>query len=150
MGPSLTHIPWTIRPSPHLQLHAHLWVPLNLFVTPNFPTWSKAGTAGGVSLRTYGISSGKTSARMLMESVLALEVGAAASRIFSRAICRGGRCGGKGGVPSFSLRLDNFKPALEGSTSPRFTHGDGLAMPMLNSPFVPNCRQQGSSTFVLS
>lgn len=35
---------------------------------------------------TYGISSGSTSARMLMESVLALEVGAAASRILSRAI----------------------------------------------------------------
>lgn len=35
---------------------------------------------------THGISSGKTSARMLMESVLALEVGAAASRIFSSAI----------------------------------------------------------------
>lgn len=35
---------------------------------------------------TYGISSGSTSARMLIESVLALEVGAAASRIFSRAI----------------------------------------------------------------
>ena len=37
---------------------------------------------------TYGISSGSTSARMLIESVLALEVGAAASRIFSRAIWR--------------------------------------------------------------
>lgn len=37
---------------------------------------------------TYGISSGSTSARMLMESVLALDVGAAASRIFSRAIYR--------------------------------------------------------------
>lgn len=35
---------------------------------------------------TYGISSGSTSARMLIESVLALEVGAAASRIFSSAI----------------------------------------------------------------
>lgn len=35
---------------------------------------------------TYGISSGSTSARMLMESVLALEVGAAARRIFSSAI----------------------------------------------------------------
>lgn len=35
---------------------------------------------------THGISSGRTSARMLMESVLALEVGAAASRILSRAI----------------------------------------------------------------
>lgn len=37
---------------------------------------------------TYGISSGSTSARMLIESVLAFEVGAAASRIFSRAIWR--------------------------------------------------------------
>lgn len=37
---------------------------------------------------TYGISSGSTSASMLMESVLALDVGAAASRIFSRAIYR--------------------------------------------------------------
>lgn len=44
-------------------------------------------------MRTYGISSGKTSARMLMESVLALEVGAAARRIFSRAIWRKGRDG---------------------------------------------------------
>lgn len=35
---------------------------------------------------TYGISSGSTSARMLMESVLALEVGAAASSSFRRAI----------------------------------------------------------------
>lgn len=35
---------------------------------------------------TYGISSGRTSARMLMESVLALEVGAAARRSFNRAI----------------------------------------------------------------
>lgn len=35
---------------------------------------------------TYGISSGRTSAIMLIESVLALDVGAAASRIFSRAI----------------------------------------------------------------
>lgn len=35
---------------------------------------------------SYGISSGSTSARMLMESVLALDVGAAANRILSRAI----------------------------------------------------------------
>lgn len=35
---------------------------------------------------THGISSGKTSARMLIESVLALDVGAAARRIFRRAI----------------------------------------------------------------
>lgn len=35
---------------------------------------------------THGISSGRTSARILIESVLALEVGAAASRILSRAI----------------------------------------------------------------
>jgi hypothetical protein len=35
---------------------------------------------------THGISSGRTSARMLIESVLAFEVGAAASRIFRRAI----------------------------------------------------------------
>ncbi len=35
---------------------------------------------------TYGISSGSTSAKMLMESVLALEVGAAASSSFRRAI----------------------------------------------------------------
>ena len=34
----------------------------------------------------YGISSGNTSAMILIESVLAFEVGAAASRIFSRAI----------------------------------------------------------------
>lgn len=38
------------------------------------------------SMVTHGISSGKTSARMLIESVLALDVGAAARRIFRRAI----------------------------------------------------------------
>lgn len=42
----------------------------------------------GIMLKklSYGISSGRTSARMLMESVFALDVGAAARRIFSRAI----------------------------------------------------------------
>lgn len=39
-----------------------------------------------VCVQTYGISSGRTSARMLIESVFALEVGAAASRSFKRAI----------------------------------------------------------------
>lgn len=53
-----------------------------------------------------------------MESVLALEVGAAARRIFSKAICREGQVWrdvpGKG--HSFLLlhllKLDNFKPSL--------------------------------------
>ena len=40
-------------------------------------------------LDTHGISSGRTSARMLIESVFAFEVGAAASRIFSSAIWQG-------------------------------------------------------------
>lgn len=35
---------------------------------------------------TYGISSGKTSAKMLIESVLAFDVGAAAKRILRRDI----------------------------------------------------------------
>lgn len=39
-----------------------------------------------VAMQTYGISSGNTSARMLMESVFALDVGAAASKSFKRAI----------------------------------------------------------------
>ena len=36
--------------------------------------------------KTYGISCGKTSVMILIESVLALEVGAAAKRIFNNAI----------------------------------------------------------------
>lgn len=51
---------------------------------------AKLGWLVATSSRTYGISSGNTSARMLMESVLALEVGAAARRIFNKAICRRG------------------------------------------------------------
>lgn len=42
---------------------------------------------------THGISSGNTSAMMFIESVLALEVGAAANKIFSRAIMHWGRVG---------------------------------------------------------
>lgn len=42
---------------------------------------------------TYGISSGRTSAMMLIESVFALEVGAAANKIFSNAIMYCGRFG---------------------------------------------------------
>ena len=42
---------------------------------------------GCTSLLTHGISSGRTSERMLMDSVLALDVGAAASSNFSSAIC---------------------------------------------------------------
>lgn len=52
---------------------------------------SQRGRLVATSTGTYGISSGSTSARMLMESVLALEVGAAARRIFSKAICGGGQ-----------------------------------------------------------
>lgn len=37
---------------------------------------------------TYGISSGKTSDRIFIESVFVLDVGAAANKIFSKAICR--------------------------------------------------------------
>ena len=39
-----------------------------------------------IFLKTYGISCGKTSVMILIESVLALEVGAAAKRIFNNAI----------------------------------------------------------------
>ena len=42
---------------------------------------------------TYGISSGKTSAIMLMDSVFVLEVGEAAKRIFSNAIIDCGKEG---------------------------------------------------------
>jgi hypothetical protein len=42
---------------------------------------------------THGISSGSTSAMMLIESVLAFEVGAAASSILSKAIMYCGRLG---------------------------------------------------------
>ena len=43
---------------------------------------------------TYGISCGKTSVTIFIESVLALEVGAAARRIFKRAImyCKENLC----------------------------------------------------------
>ena len=67
---------------------------------------------------TYGISSGNTSARILMESVLALEVGAAARRIFSKAICRKGqawRDAPRKGHSFLLLQLlkpHNFKPTL--------------------------------------
>lgn len=40
----------------------------------------------GDKQRTYGISFGRISAKILIDSVLALEVGAAARRIFRRAI----------------------------------------------------------------
>ena len=43
----------------------------------------------------YGISSGKTSVMMLMESVFAFDVGAAASRILSSAIMY---CGSDGSI----------------------------------------------------
>lgn len=42
---------------------------------------------------TYGISSGRTSAMMLMLSVLAFDVGDAAKRIFNSAIIHCGRFG---------------------------------------------------------
>ena len=42
---------------------------------------------------TYGISSGRTSARMLMDSVLAFDVGAAANKIFSKDIIYCGKDG---------------------------------------------------------
>lgn len=51
---------------------------------PHFYKWYFYSTL--LFLNTYGISSGRTSAIILIESVLALDVGAAASRIFSRAI----------------------------------------------------------------
>ena len=47
---------------------------------------SKAKTDYINIMTVMGISSGRTSVMMLMESVLALEVGAAARRIFSSAI----------------------------------------------------------------
>ena len=46
-------------------------------------------------MTVMGISSGRTSVMMLMESVLAFEVGAAASRIFSSAIMY---CGSEGSI----------------------------------------------------
>lgn len=46
-----------------------------------------------IRVDTHGMTSGSTSDRMLIESVLVLEVGAAASRIFSRAIMYWGRLG---------------------------------------------------------
>ena len=46
-----------------------------------------------IRVDTHGMTSGSTSDKMLMESVLVLEVGAAASRIFSRAIMYWGRFG---------------------------------------------------------
>lgn len=44
-------------------------------------------------INTYGISSGKTSAMILMLSVFAFDVGAAANKIFKRAIMYCGRLG---------------------------------------------------------
>ena len=46
-----------------------------------------------IRVDTHGMTSGSTSDRMLIESVLVLEVGAAANRIFSRAIMYWGRFG---------------------------------------------------------
>ena len=67
-------------------------------------------------MRTYGISSGKTSAMMLMESVFALDVGAAASRIFNRAIMYCGKLG------SMACRNKVKKNALiSGTLQPRGT-----------------------------
>jgi len=49
---------------------------------------------------SYGISSGKTSVMMLIESVLAFEVGAAASKIFKRAIMY---CGSDGNIALYRI-----------------------------------------------
>lgn len=49
--------------------------------------WQQMHRPLGRTFMTHGISSGRTSERMLMDSVLALEVGAAASNNFSSAIC---------------------------------------------------------------
>lgn len=96
-----------------------------------------------------------------MESVLALEVGAAARRIFSKAICRGGQAWrdasrkGHYFLLLHLLKLDNFKPTLQGFTSPSSTHCDGLTMPRLNLSFYTlarqaKCGEHGRSGLVLT
>ena len=55
-------------------------------------------------MTVMGISSGRTSVMMLMESVLAFEVGAAASRIFSSAIMY---CGSDGSIACNDKRENN-------------------------------------------
>lgn len=64
-------------PSPHDPARLQTFLPSLPITTGHLSSPSRV---------THGISSGKTSARMLMESVLALDVGAAARRIFRRAI----------------------------------------------------------------
>lgn len=66
---------------------------MNRCVVVDFPGVSKNGSTWVFSRYTYGISSGSTSAMILIESVFALDVGAAASRILSRAIMYCGKLG---------------------------------------------------------
>ena len=60
---------------------------------------------------THGISSGNTSVMMLMESVLALEVGAAASRILSSAIMY---CGSDGSMDWYSSSAGVWSTEVSG------------------------------------